>query len=622
MKKSILATAIVSLYAPALFAQDTDSTKVDETIVVTANRFEQTQTSALASVSVVEREQIEQLQADSAFDVLKTLPGVEIASQGTKGNANNIYLRGSNYNHTLVLLDGVRLNTAAGGNASLGLIPAFAIERIEVIRGPRASIYGSDAIGGVISIITKPENGSVHELTLNGGSNHYHQEGFRSSGELSDTTQGNFVVSNEASKGYKIFQDATDDHYGYKSQVVLGGLNHQINKNWSTGFQGYAQQSDAEYASLVYDDITYAYVTNEKNQEDKDLYTISAHITYGTDDFNSKVQASFANEKAQDGRATLNAEKTEITSERSTVSWINTYTGVDYLTLNAGADYYYEEAHNGGSMNGYPVGDFTENTRNNTAVFATSALDYKQWLAELSVRHDDNSAYGGNTTWGMAAGWYVTNQILLSGSYGTAFKAPSFFDLYYPGFENPTLKPETSEQYEVGITGYHSLLTWNIVAYQSNIDNLIASDALGNTTNINEAEITGLEVTLDFDTGPISHILVADWKDPEDKSNNRQLDRRAKENYKWVMNYGYQDINLSLATVYTGERPDANGTKELDAYTTMDIAASYAATENLDLKFKVDNLLDEEYETAYDASSGYSWVGAERSYYAGINYRF
>lgn len=607
MKKTVLATALVSLYAPSLFAQEADSTKVDETIVVTANRFEQTQSSALASVSVVEREQIEQIQADSAYDVLRTLPGVQVVPQGTKASSNSIFIRGSNSNQTLVLLDGVRLNTAAGATTNtLGLIPAFAIERIEVIRGPRAAVYGSDAIGGVISITTKPQSGSVHELTLNGGSNKYHQEGWRSSGDISDTTTGHFLLSNEGSEGYNITSQPTSNNFGYKSQFFNGGVNTQINESWSAGFNGMYQTYENQYVSNM--------PTDTPNKQETDAYNITGTLAYSVEKFESSLQANFSQEKQFDGLDQTNADQSVIESKRSSLLWINHYKGIDNTDLLAGIDYSYEEAHNGGTSP-----DFSENTRNNTAGFVGAHVNLNPVSLEANLRHDENSVYGGNTTWGAGIGWFVTKEIQLTANYGTAFKAPSFFDLY--GFGgNKDLKPEESKSYEVGISGYHSWATWNLVAYNNDIDNLIVWDSSSfSLKNVAEAEIKGIELSVDFDTGPLRHQIAADWKDPKEKTTDSQLIRRAKQNYKWLVGYSQNDLDLSLTTIYTGERPDA--TKTLDSYITVDLAAKYAFTENLDAKFKVLNLLDEDYETS-EGWGGFDFVGPERSFYAGIDYRF
>lgn len=162
MQKSALAIALASLLTPISYLHANEA-QPQETVVVTANRFEQVESTVLASMSVVTKADIEKLNVTSALDVLKTLPGVEVNTQGGKGQVSSIFLRGTSSKHTLVLVDGVKINSATAGGASLGLIPAFAIEQIEVVRGPRAAIYGSDAIGGLfisklflIMIMLKP----------------------------------------------------------------------------------------------------------------------------------------------------------------------------------------------------------------------------------------------------------------------------------------------------------------------------------------------------------------------------------------------------------------------------------------------------------------------------------
>ncbi|TKG28587.1 TonB-dependent receptor [Vibrio breoganii] len=622
MKKSILATAIVSLYAPALFAQDTDSTKVDETIVVTANRFEQTQSSTLATMSVIDRSQIEAIQADTALDVLQTLPGVEIVKQGTKGNTSSIFLRGTSTAQTLVLVDGVKVNSPAAGGATIGLIPAFAIEKIEVIRGPRASIYGADAVGGVISITTVPSSGeSVHELSLTGGSDYYNSEGFRSVGKLSDKTQGSFVVNNEGSKGYNISTSVPEDeNYGYDSQVLFGSLSHKITNNWIASFNGYKQSSSNEFQRFA-----------SKNETEQDFYTVAGKIDYSQDSFQTNVQIS----QTHDELATRDAAKTNpqaiLTAKRTSVSWLNSYSPTSNVTLNAGVDYYQENADRGGSN----TTNYEETKRHNTGVFATSLVKINPVILELSIRNDDDSSYGNNTTWGVAAGVNVTDSMILSASHGTAFRAPTFNDLYWPSSPsdqgNPDLKPEASASSEVSLQGFHTFASWSISAYQTEIEDLIEwapidpNDLMSKWTpsNVSEAEIKGIELAVEFDTGIVHHTVSADWKDPKNKTNGAQLMNRAKQNYSWIGSLQWEDFQSSLVANYVGERPDSSTTSQnmMDAYFTVDLALKYDMTENLTTRFKVSNLFDEDYETSADQSGGY-FIGPERSYYAGIDYRF
>lgn len=612
MNKSLLAIAVASLLSPIsnLHAQEASA---DETMVVTANRFEQDIKSTLAPISIITRQDIASLRAQSAFDVLKTLPGIEINSLGSKSNETSIFIRGTASKHTLVLLDGVRLNSATAGGASIGLIPASAIEKIEVVRGPRAAIYGSDAVGGVISISTIPEGGSIHEGTLATGSNNSNQQTWRSVGQLSETTKGNFLYNREKSDGYRIYEGAgSEEESGYDSEVILGSLNHQVNDQFSVFLSGFSQGSESEYADAY---------GGPKKVSEVDAYSLSTGTRFSKGDFLSSLELGLMKTVGADGNADGTTAKTEISSKRESVSWVNTYTVSQGIVVNGGVDYYKEHASRGAAN----TTSYEKETKDNKAIFITSSASFLDaGTVEASVRYDDDSAFGGHDTWNLAAGYYVTDSIEAIASIGTAFKAPTFNDLYWPGSGNPDLKPETSESKEVGLRGYHNAFDWSVTGYQTDIEDMIdwAPTPAGPwvPSNVDNVEIKGLEVEVSFEVASISNRIVADWKDPKDKKDGSQLIRRAKENFKWVAAYQYEDFDLGINVNYTGDRKDKSG-ETLKAYTTADIGLGYQVTDSLSTDLRLSNVFDEEYKTALGANGNY-YIGEGRAYYLSASYQF
>ncbi|MGC9551357.1 TonB-dependent receptor plug domain-containing protein, partial [Vibrio metoecus] len=170
MQKSALAIALVSLLTPISYLHANEA-QSQETLVVTANRFEQKQASVLSATTVISRQEIEQYQANSLTEVLRRVPGVEVAQNGGRGHNASVFMRGTNSGHVLVLVDGVRIDSAAGGVA-INRFPLGLVERLEVVRGPGAAVYGSDAVGGVINIITRSHRGNnLKQVTVGIGSN-------------------------------------------------------------------------------------------------------------------------------------------------------------------------------------------------------------------------------------------------------------------------------------------------------------------------------------------------------------------------------------------------------------------------------------------------------------------
>ncbi|EEY39973.1 TonB-dependent receptor domain-containing protein [Vibrio mimicus] len=613
MQKSLLAITLASLLTPISYLHASEA-QPQETVVVTANRFEQAESSVLASISVVTKADIEKLNVTSALDILKTLPGVEVNSQGGKGQISSIFLRGTSSKHTLVLVDGVKINSATAGGASLGLIPAFAIEQIEVVRGPRAAIYGSDAIGGVIHIKTIPDSRETkHDANLGYGNDDHSSLAWRSTGQLNDSTQASFVFSDEKSDGYRVNEVAPSrDSHGFQSQTLFGSLRHDINDAWYVQFNGYQLSSDVGYANQF---------SGVKNESNTDFYSVAGALNFHKDNYASQLMVSRSDNESWDGVETGTVAKTALFSSRNSVSWLNHWTVIPTLNLAAGIDYDQEHARQGGANSS----NYSKTEKDNKAAYVTAQFSKDIITAEASIRYDDDSAFGDQTTWNLGFGVAPSEYVEFVASTGTGFKAPTFNDLYWPGSGNPDLKPETSKSSEVGIRSYLSFIQIEISAYRNEIEDMIdwAPTGPGGAwipSNIDNAKIEGIEIEALFETGVIEHRVSAEWKDPRDTSDDSLLIRRARENFSWVSTYTADNFGLSAVANYVGDRKDSTG-KTMDAYTVLDLSANYKLTEAITLGARVGNIFDKEYQTAH-SSGGKYYLGEGRNWFATVNYRF
>ncbi|WP_068715597.1 TonB-dependent receptor domain-containing protein [Vibrio tritonius] len=612
MKKSLIAVAVVST-AAHVHAANSQSSSINETVVVTANRFEQPQSAVLASVSIITRQDIESMQADSALEVLRTLPGVEINSLGGKAQDTSIYIRGTSTQHTLVLVDGVKINSATSGGASIGLIPAFAIEKIEVIRGPRAAIYGSDALGGVISITTAGKGKSLHKATIGYGDNNHKLLGWHSSGQLNEQTHGSFIAAKEKSDGHRVYQLApSEDKHGYDSTSFFGSVNHQFNDQWRLEGSAYKQESDNEYASQY---------GGPKQESNNDFYSLIGGVNFQVDNYNSKLTVSTAHNEAWDGDANGSSGKSALFTRRNNVVWLNTLTPVDEVAVNIGLDYTKVKAHRGGTS----TTDYDDTSKDNKAGFLTSLISVNEFTAEASVRHDDDSSFGGHSTWNVGLGYQLMDSLQVVANSGTGFKAPTFNDLYWPGQGNPELKPEESISNELGLRGYSDWIDWEVSVYKTDIDNLIEWAPVGAggawiPANVNKARIKGLEVSAIFDTWSIEHKLSAEWKDPINKETHEQLARRGKQNFSWLVSYNIAKFDLSMVANYVGDRRDNNNDK-MGSYTTVDLATRYHFTDHFSMGVKVSNAFNESYVTGLGSGS-YYYMADGRNVFASAEYKF
>lgn len=628
MNRSTLAIAVASLLPSTYsFAQDVS---VQETMVVTANRFEQAQSSMIASSDVFTKEQIDRLQLKTLTDVIKLMPGVQVTNNGGLGQSSSIFIRGHASNHVIVLVNGVRFGSATTGSANFSAIPLTGVEKIELVRGARAAVYGADAVGGVINIVTSvgATQDKVGNVQVGFGSDKYIQGRASGYARVGDNSWIKLGANSESAEGFDVtnedYQPSQPDKDGFRRQDLSLEFGYQPNENWQLMLNGFYHTSHSEYDGYT-DDFTASLSPDEQNNE---LYNISAQSKF----MNSQYSSTLTLASNQDSSEQLNGAfpGSEIVTQRLIANWINTYQVNQNVELLGGLEFLRDSVSDS-NLYETMISAFQQydgQKRRNVSAFITSVATFDSLSLEASLRHDDNDVYGNFTTWQLGSAYTVNQYLRLLASTGTAFKAPTYNDLYWPGYGNPDLEPEESFGYEAGFEVLLDNVDFKVVGYRTEIDNLISYQGKGTELESSNATIKGLEITSTFETGPLYHTISADflrtdnpvnvagWQEPV-KIESKELSRRAGEVYKWLVSYDIAQWQLDLSYMYQGERyDDTKNQTKLDAYSVVDFAVGYQINDDLSVQAKALNLFDKEYETV----STYNTQG--RAYYINATYQF
>ncbi|ADO50507.1 TonB-dependent vitamin B12 receptor BtuB [[Enterobacter] lignolyticus] len=604
IKKASLLTAL-SVTAFSGWAQDSGS----DTMVVTANRVEQPINTVLAPVSVVTRQDIDRWQSTSVVDVMRRLPGVDVAQYGGLGQQSSLFIRGTNSSHVLILVNGIRLNQAGvSGSSDLSQFPISLVQRIEYIRGPRSAVYGSDAIGGVVNIITTRDRDGT---TLNAGIGTYGYQSY--GGSTQQTLGGNTRVTVAGdytyTKGFDVVAEgntggvAQPDRDGFMSKTLYGSIEHDFSEQWGAFVRGYGYDNRTAYDGSVF--------TPGVLVDTRQLYsqTWDAGLRYNNDIFHSQLTSSYSHSKdynydpnlgRYDSTATLDDVK------QYNLQWANSVE-VGHGNIGAGVDWQKQSTEPGTSYvtDAYDI--------RNTGLYMTALQKLGDFTLEGAARSDDNSQFGQHGTWQSSAAWEFIDGYRFVASYGTAFKAPNLGQLY--GFYgNENLKPEESKQWEGAFEGLTAGVTWRVSGYRNDIDNLIDYNTdLQKYYNVGQARIKGIEATASFDTGPLTHNIGYDYVDARDAKTNELLDRRAKQQVKYQLDWQVYDFDWSMTYHYLGTRYDTDYSTypsqkvKMGGVSLWDVAVSYPITSHLTVRGKIANLFDKDYETVY----GYHTAGRE-----------
>jgi len=600
-----LATGALALLAafPAYPAsQDSDA------IIVTATRQPMRSNELLSDVSVITREEIEDAGQSTVEQLLSRQPGIEATANGGPGTISGIFIRGANANHTLVLIDGQRQGSVSDGSTAFSRIPLSQVERIEILRGPASSLYGADAIGGVIQIFTRRGEGPARVNASAGfGTNNTNEVNAGVSG-------GNDVVSYSVQAGYfgTTGFNAMSNPGNFAYNPDRDGYRNQ-NATASVAFRPAAGQ---EFGFNLFNSDGVSKYDNGLNNDASNKQTLSSFSAYSRNRLNSVWTSTVRAGRSTDDSTnrTNGIADSVFRTDQDQFSWQNDIKlPVGQALL--GAEYLRQEL-------------------TSTSVFVATERTVRSLLGgwngsfgdnrlQFNVRRDDNSQFGAKTTGSAAYGYQFTPDWRAHVSYGTAFKAPSFNSLYFPlscfgGFGcfsgNPNLRPELAKNSEAGVDWERGRQRFSAVYFNNRISDLI-DGTLPVPINVAKATISGTSLSYGAGTGPWSGGVNADLMRARDDDTGKRLARRADEKLKTYLAYSTGKWKLGGEWQLVGERfDDTANTKRLGGYAVVNLYTDYRLEKNWSLFARANNIFDKRYELAQDFSTG----GA--SVFVGVRY--
>lgn len=622
MKPQKLLAAILCAVAPLSYAA---SDTLDE-VVVTAARLAQPLKQSLVSTSVITSQDIRESHAADVPAILRNIAGVEIDQAGGVGKSTSLHLRGSNATHTLVLLDGVRISSATSGTTSIQELMLDQIERIEVVRGNVSSLYGSEAIGGVIQIFTKRGRG-VPEFNMSAGMGSRNTQRLSAGfGGIIEGTDFNVQASALKTDGVSAintirFPGASTDKDGYRNTSVSANIHHAFNSDHGLVATLFKSQGRNQYdnpVGLPSDSNTNkTQVSKFSLSSDNRLSGIwQSHLqlAQGTDD-----TQTFLN-----GQLDL-ANGAAFKTGNQQLTWENTLQLGTHNLLNLGVE----------NLTQRVVSDvaFTTKKRKVKSLFAGYTGYYGLHQVQANLRQDSYSDFGRSNTGLLGYGYAINEAWRATASLSTAFKAPTLNDLFYPFTDfgcffgdcfsyagNPNLQPEHSRNRELGLHYSKGTQRFDMAYFNNRIRNLIAGNNLPAFTMVNfgEVRIDGMEL------GYVGQIADTEIKaaftsqNPRNTSTGQALIRRARHHGNLGLAQQLGAWKIGGEWQYSESRPDRNMSTgahvTLPHYNVINLTAGYAINKNLKLSMRADNLTKQNNATAY----GYNPLG--RTLFIGLSY--
>lgn len=602
--RSLTAVSIACLVSPAAAQEQAELPAV----IVSASRIPTEASKVASSVTVVTAEEIEAHQWRTLPEVLQHVPGLQFTQSGGPGGQVSLFIRGTNSNHTKVIIDGIEVNDPSNPNGSFGFTQILAtdIERVEVLRGPQSSIYGSDALGGVVSIITKTGKGKPRvTASVEGGSHATHSETAGISGST-DAINYAFNVSNFRSGSTRATPVAVlapgDDRNSdsFDSRSFSGKIGADVTENLSLGFAGrYADQD----TTFTQDDGFPTFPEDLRSNTDENFLYTRAFADLST--FDGRFDHTFGVSYSESRRTGIDPNPgtflpafSFFTGERTGLDWQGNIYATDTQTVVLGLEHENESI--GGGVEA--------NVSTNSGYVELQSQFTDRLFNSVSVRRDDHDTFGGENTYRVAPSYlFPETGTKLKATYGTGFKAPTLSQLFDATFgsNNPNLDPEESKGYDLGFEQalLDDKVRFGSTYFKNDIKNLITFGPGFVLANINKAETYGFETFVSYQPVP-TLTFQADhtFTIAEDDTTGLQLLRRPKHKASLLTTWNATDaVTFSTEVLYIGSFIDGNRDFSItrlqsDDYVLLNIGGSYDFGNGITGYGRVDNLLNDKYE--------------------------
>lgn len=581
-------------------------------LIVTPTRMPQALDKTIADTTVLTEQEIRDSGAPDVPTLLRSLPGVEVVQSGGLGSISSIFMRGTNSDHVLVLLDGVRINSATTGTTALEHIMLDSIERIEVVRGNVSSLYGSEAIGGVIQLFTRHGQGTP-AFNASAGVGSYGTQhlaaGF--SGDVNDTSfsvnAGRVKTDGISAMNPQLAPGANPNNNPYDNNTFDAQVKHAFNADHSLSASLFSTRGNISYdnpygaptdLNNTVENIDKLSVSS--NDQISDLWHSQLRVAQGTDDSHSYLNG---------------AQSSRFQTQSNQLTWQNNLKIADSQHVDLAAEYL------GQSVSSDTL--FTQTARNVDSLLAGYVGEFGRHQVQLNLRQDHYSDFGTANTGLLGYGLQFTDALRFTTTISNAFKAPTFNDMYYPlafGYQgNPNLKPERSQNKEAGLHYAANDQRVDAVYFDNRISDLIAlNSAFTTVVNINQAQITGQELSYAGVFGNTHLNANATSQNPRDSTTGQLLLRRAREYGDFAATHDWGAWNMGVGIHYSGARQDfdLNGnTVTLSSYQLLNLTSAYRIDKNTNLLVRVDNLFNRDYSQAY----AYNSLG--RTLFVGLNYK-